>query len=243
MYPKEQLPCRFSAPKYLRMSGPTSIKILVSHRTLIQGGSPSRRVTIPSFCQGNAATPPTGVEIRVPAESVLVARHPERIELRGVHRVRLDVTDPDNVAAIGRGCDDVNLLINNLGASLWSGFVSPYAIESARLEMEINYFGTLLLSRIFAPVLAANGGGAIVNVLSALSWISVPDGGTYSASTIHNNLNQNVSHHGGNMVIPSSTPATGVHNPIRSSVPAPMAPDCKMITWSSGLGKSAMALS
>ena len=48
--------------------------------------------------------------------------------------------------------------------------------------MEINYFGTLLLSRIFAPVLAANGSGAIVNVLSALSWISVPDGGTYSAS-------------------------------------------------------------
>jgi NAD(P)-dependent dehydrogenase (short-subunit alcohol dehydrogenase family) len=48
--------------------------------------------------------------------------------------------------------------------------------------METNYFGPLLLSRAFAPVLAKNGGGAIVNVLSILSWIAVPNGGTYSAS-------------------------------------------------------------
>jgi NAD(P)-dependent dehydrogenase (short-subunit alcohol dehydrogenase family) len=48
--------------------------------------------------------------------------------------------------------------------------------------METNYFGTLLVSRAFAPVLANNGGGAIVNILSILSWVAVPDGGTYSAS-------------------------------------------------------------
>jgi short-subunit dehydrogenase len=48
--------------------------------------------------------------------------------------------------------------------------------------METNYFGPLALSRAFAPVLAENGGGAIVNVLSALSWVTVPNAGTYSAS-------------------------------------------------------------
>ena len=48
--------------------------------------------------------------------------------------------------------------------------------------METNYYGPLLLSRAFAPVLAKNGGGAIVNLLSVLSWVAVPSAGTYSAS-------------------------------------------------------------
>lgn len=50
--------------------------------------------------------------------------------------------------------------------------------------METNYFGPLLLSRAFASVLAKNGGGAIVNILSVLSWIAVPRAGTYSASKV-----------------------------------------------------------
>jgi short-subunit dehydrogenase len=73
-------------------------------------------------------------------------------------------------------------LINNVGIALWSGFLSRDAVEAARLEMETNYFGPLLLSRAFAPILAQNGGGAIVNVLSILSWVAVPNAGTYSAS-------------------------------------------------------------
>ena len=110
------------------------------------------------------------------------ARHPELITLDGVDRVPLDVTKPDTIVAAAREYTDVNLLINNAGISLWTGFLSPAAVEAARSEMETNYFGPLLVSRAFAPVLAKNGGGAIVNVLSILSWIAVPDGGTYSAS-------------------------------------------------------------
>ena len=110
------------------------------------------------------------------------ARNPERITLDGVERVRLDVTKPDAVAAAASGCSDVNLLINNAGIALWTGFLGPDAVEAARSEMETNYFGPLLLSRAFAPVLAKNGGGAIVNVLSILSWVAVPSAGTYGAS-------------------------------------------------------------
>src|ERR671919_528221 len=110
------------------------------------------------------------------------ARHPELIRLDGVDRVPLDVTKPDPIAAAAREFTDVNLLINNAGIALWLGFLSRNAVEAARSELETNYFGPLLLSRAFAPVLAKNGGGAIVNVLSILSWIAVPDGGTYSAS-------------------------------------------------------------
>jgi NAD(P)-dependent dehydrogenase (short-subunit alcohol dehydrogenase family) len=87
------------------------------------------------------------------------------------------VTQPDTIAAIARKCTDVNLLINNAGISRWTGFLASDAVEAARSEMETNYFGPLLLSRAFAPVLAMNGGGAIVNVLSILSWISVPSAG------------------------------------------------------------------
>jgi NAD(P)-dependent dehydrogenase (short-subunit alcohol dehydrogenase family) len=110
------------------------------------------------------------------------ARNPESITADGVHRVRLDVTNPGTIAVAAGDCTDVNLLINNAGIALWTGFLGDDAVEAARLEMETNYFGPLLLSRAFAPVLAKNGGGAIVNILSVLSWVAVPSAGTYSAS-------------------------------------------------------------
>jgi NAD(P)-dependent dehydrogenase (short-subunit alcohol dehydrogenase family) len=110
------------------------------------------------------------------------ARCPERILLDGVERVRLDVTKPDTIAAAASECADVNLLINNAGISLWTGFLAPGAVEAARAEIETNYFGPLAVSRAFAPILAKNSGGAIVNLLSILSWVASPNAGTYSAS-------------------------------------------------------------
>jgi NAD(P)-dependent dehydrogenase (short-subunit alcohol dehydrogenase family) len=55
-------------------------------------------------------------------------------------------------------------------------------MDGARLEMETNYFGTLAMCRAFAPVLAANGGGALVNMLSVVSWFTNPVNGSYGAS-------------------------------------------------------------
>jgi NAD(P)-dependent dehydrogenase (short-subunit alcohol dehydrogenase family) len=110
------------------------------------------------------------------------ARRPEDIPLGGVQRVRLDVTNPDTIAAAASECADVNLLINNAGISLWTGFLAPGAVEAARAEIETNYFGPLAVSRAFAPILAKNSGGAIVNLLSILSWVASPNAGTYSAS-------------------------------------------------------------
>ncbi len=110
------------------------------------------------------------------------ARDPKSITLAGATPASLDVTKPESVAAAARAFTDVNLLINNAGICLWSGFLSPNAIDVARTEIDTNYFGPLLLGRAFAPILKRNGGGAIVNVLSFLSWISIPDAGTYCAS-------------------------------------------------------------
>ncbi|HEY1941696.1 MAG TPA: SDR family oxidoreductase [Roseiarcus sp.] len=110
------------------------------------------------------------------------ARDPRSVKLPGVTPVRLDVTDPATIAEAAATCADVNLLINNAGIATGSALLGADAIEAARRELEVNYFGPLRMSRAFAPVLAGNGGGAIVNVLSALSWVSMPAWATYSAS-------------------------------------------------------------
>jgi len=101
-------------------------------------------------------------------------REPASVKLAGVEAIRLDVTRPDDIAAAARRCDDVTLLINNAGIAALGGFLADGSVEAARSQLETNFFGPLQLSRAFAPVLAANGGGAILNVLSIASWISSP---------------------------------------------------------------------
>jgi NAD(P)-dependent dehydrogenase (short-subunit alcohol dehydrogenase family) len=111
------------------------------------------------------------------------ARDPASVTLPGVVPIRLDVGNAAQVAAAVRDCGDVTLLINNAGISVGSSFLaSPDAVAAARAEFEVNFFGPWALASAFAPVLKANGGGAIVNVLSALSWVSFPSVATYSAS-------------------------------------------------------------
>jgi NAD(P)-dependent dehydrogenase (short-subunit alcohol dehydrogenase family) len=111
------------------------------------------------------------------------ARDPASVTLPGVVPIPLDVGHAGQVAAAVRDCGDVTLLVNNAGISMGSSFLaSPDAIAAARAEFEVNFFGPWALASAFAPVLKANGGGAIVNVLSALSWVSFPSVATYSAS-------------------------------------------------------------
>jgi len=103
--------------------------------------------------------------------------------VEGVQPVPLDVTQPAQVEAAARACGDVTLLINNAGISRGASLLgSPDAMDAARAELETNFFGPWATARAFAPVLAAQGGGAIVNVLSALSWLSLPAAATYSAT-------------------------------------------------------------
>ncbi len=108
------------------------------------------------------------------------ARHPERVDLPGVSVLRLDVTDPDSVAAAAAAAGDVTLLVNNAGIATGANLLGD--LDKVRLEMETHFFGTLSVVRAFAPVLAAGGGGAIVNVLSALSWFSYDGSNAYAAA-------------------------------------------------------------
>lgn len=100
----------------------------------------------------------------------------------GVEAIALDVTNVAQIAAAAARCGDVNLLINNAGILRGASFLSAGSAEHARAELETNFFAPLALSKAFAPILAANGGGAIVNMLSVLSWINLTGAATYCAS-------------------------------------------------------------
>jgi NAD(P)-dependent dehydrogenase (short-subunit alcohol dehydrogenase family) len=95
--------------------------------------------------------------------------------------VRLDVTDPDQVASAAAELGDVDIVVNNAGIG---GGSTPLTadLDRARAELEVNYLGLVSVTQAFAPVLAANGGGAFVNVLSVVSWVAMPRLTTYSAS-------------------------------------------------------------
>jgi NAD(P)-dependent dehydrogenase (short-subunit alcohol dehydrogenase family) len=103
------------------------------------------------------------------------ARDPRAIDLPGVVTLALDITDPDAVAAAAAAAPDVTLLVNNAGVSTYSDLVTG-DLEAIRREIDTNYFGPLAMVRAFAPILAANGGGAILNVNSRMSWVSYPAG-------------------------------------------------------------------
>jgi NAD(P)-dependent dehydrogenase (short-subunit alcohol dehydrogenase family) len=110
------------------------------------------------------------------------ARNPDAVTLDGVIPIRLDITSAGDVTRVADQCRDVTLLVNNAGVSTGTSALADDAVDAARREMETNFFGTLAMSRAFAPILAGNGGGAIVNVLSALSWVSFPATAMYCAS-------------------------------------------------------------
>jgi NAD(P)-dependent dehydrogenase (short-subunit alcohol dehydrogenase family) len=110
------------------------------------------------------------------------ARDSTTITSRDVIPVLLDVNSSDDVASAARTCGDVSIVVNNAGILRQSASLAAGGIEAARAEMETNYFGSMRMARAFAPVLRENGGGALVNVLSVLSFISMPQGATYSAS-------------------------------------------------------------
>jgi NAD(P)-dependent dehydrogenase (short-subunit alcohol dehydrogenase family) len=109
------------------------------------------------------------------------ARNPSSVDLPGAIPIALDVTDAASIAAAVAGAPEVTLLVNNAGSAPAADFLNS-DLDAIRGEFDVHVFGTLAVSRAFAPVIAANGGGAILNILSALSWISFPEAGAYSAA-------------------------------------------------------------
>jgi len=107
------------------------------------------------------------------------AREPRSVTVPGAVPLALDVTDPASVAAAAEQAQDVTILVNNAGILVNANFLdSP--LDDIRREFETNFYGPLLVTRAFAPLIERNGGGHILNVASVLSWLGLA--GSYSAS-------------------------------------------------------------
>jgi NAD(P)-dependent dehydrogenase (short-subunit alcohol dehydrogenase family) len=117
------------------------------------------------------------------AKVYATARRPQDISLDGldadrVERLALDVTDPAAVRRAAEQAPDITLLVNNAGSSTGQNLVAG-DLDQIRLELETHLFGALQMVREFAPVLRRNGGGAVLNVLSAMSWFGYPGANAY----------------------------------------------------------------
>lgn len=109
------------------------------------------------------------------------ARRPELVDIPGAEVLRLDITDPDSVASAAAVATDVDVVINN-AAFTGGGNLVTGEMDSIRAVMDSSYYGTLAVIRAFAPILARNGGGAILNVLSVTAWATVHGNTSYAAA-------------------------------------------------------------
>ncbi len=115
------------------------------------------------------------------AKIYAAARDASSVGADGVEPIDLDITDARQIESAARAAGDVQVLINNAGISTGTALVTGDE-ATIRREMDTNFYGPLLMTRAFAPVLRANGGGAVLNVISALSWFTAPNAGAYAAS-------------------------------------------------------------
>ncbi|MFF3873594.1 SDR family oxidoreductase [Streptomyces sp. NPDC001978] len=107
------------------------------------------------------------------------ARDPRTVTHPDAVPLALEVTDPDSVAAAAAQAQDVTVLINNAGIATGARLLTA-PVDDIRREFETNFYGPLLVTRAFAPVIERNGGGHVLNVHSVLSWLA--DGNAYSAT-------------------------------------------------------------
>ncbi|MFE3718156.1 SDR family oxidoreductase [Streptomyces cyaneofuscatus] len=109
------------------------------------------------------------------------ARRPGTVDLPGAIPLRLDVTDEESIRAAARTASDATLLVNNAGISTATSLLMG-DLDAVRREMETNFYGPLGVTRAFTPVIEGNGGGAVLNVLSVLSWLHPAGLGSYAAT-------------------------------------------------------------
>ena len=109
------------------------------------------------------------------------ARNPASVDLDGVTPVALDVTDPASVRAAAAATGHISILVNNAGSATGASLLAG-EVADIRLEMDTHFFGTLAVTRAFAPQLAEHEQSAVLNILSVLSWVSFPRIGAYCAA-------------------------------------------------------------
>lgn len=125
----------------------------------------------------------TQVLLEMGAKKVYAAtRDPETIKLQGVIPIKLDITNRKDIENISNSLSDINMLINNAGVHKKTNLLDYDSIEIVKDVLNTNLFGMLTMSKFIAPIIINNGGGAIINVLSAGCWLNGPGNLAYSMS-------------------------------------------------------------
>ncbi|MEM1222986.1 MAG: SDR family oxidoreductase [Verrucomicrobiota bacterium] len=96
--------------------------------------------------------------------------------------LEVDLSKPETITAAAKVATDVEILVNNAGILKNATPLDPHAIETFQFEIDVNVFGLIRVTQAFAPILQANGGGALVQLNSVASMKNFSDFATYSAS-------------------------------------------------------------
>ncbi len=107
----------------------------------------------------------------------LVAKHGARVV-----PIRVDLNDPASIIAAPKAASDVDVVVNNAGVMKMRTALDADAIDTLQFEMESNVYGLIRVAQAFAPVLKANGGGALVQLNSVASVRTMETIATYCAS-------------------------------------------------------------
>jgi NADP-dependent 3-hydroxy acid dehydrogenase YdfG len=117
---------------------------------------------------------------------VLGARRLERLqELAaeiGGRALRLDVADPDSVAAFATEVPACDVLVNNAGGALGLEPLGEADEELWRAMYESNVLGTMRMTRALLPRLIESGDGHVVAVTSIAAFETYRGGAGYSAA-------------------------------------------------------------
>lgn len=104
------------------------------------------------------------------AKVYATARTPRPSDDPRIVSVLLDVTQTESVAALAVRASDATIVVNNAGIAGAAQLLSS-DLDEVREVFETNYFGALRVAQAFAPILARNGGGALVDISSVLAWV------------------------------------------------------------------------
>ena len=103
--------------------------------------------------------------------------------------VPLDLTDSRNVREVAAEIGGkVDIVVNNAEHHRAFGIANRAGVETARAEMDVNYFGLLRLAQELGPAMRSRGADgqssavAWVNLLSIYALANFPPHGTFSAS-------------------------------------------------------------
>jgi short-subunit dehydrogenase len=115
------------------------------------------------------------------AKVYAAARNIASIDYQGVIPIQLDITNEESINKAFEKIQDLTILVNNAGISKGTSFLAG-DIDDIKEELNTNFFGTLAVSREAITIFKKNNQGFILNILSALSWLSVAGATTYAAS-------------------------------------------------------------